>query len=193
MRHENITVQIMAGGKSTRMGEDKALVELNGKTLLELALERWKDFGGAVQVSVGPAERKCLAPAGVPAVVDHYAQMGPLGGLHAGLLACRTELLLLVAVDIPFVTAELAEGLAAAIGEKDACIYALDGRPQPLFGLYRKSCLPAAEKMLTEGERKMGLLLRRVDTMCLPAEDPGPFRNLNTPEELEAARKAVWV
>ena len=169
MKHENLTVQIMAGGKSTRMGRDKAGVLLNGRTLLEGALEQWSGFGRALQMSVGPAERAVLAPEGVCPVVDIYPERGPLGGLHAGLRACGTELLLLVAVDSPFVTEELAEALVEMSGYSpgDAYVYSLDGRPEPLFGLYRKSCLPAAEELLSAGENKMGLLLRRVETVYL--------------------------
>ena len=193
MDRADVTVQIMAGGRSTRMGRDKALVELGGKTLLRRALDTWQNYGGAVQLSVGTAERAALAPAGVPAVADRYPDCGPLGGLHAGLLACRTELLLLAcrtellllaAVDCPFVTAALADGLLAAIGTADACVYTVDGRPQPLLGLYRRTCFAPAAEMLAAGEHKMGELLRRVETVRLPAADPAPFRNLNTPEEL---------
>ena len=184
MDRANVTVQIMVGGRSTRMGRDKALVELEGKTLLQRALETWKNYGKAVQLSVGTTERAALAPADVPAVADRYRDCGPLGGLHAGLLECRTELLLLAAVDCPFVTASLADGLLAAIGGADACVYTVDGRPQPLFGLYRRTCLAPVSEMLAAGERKMGELLRRVETVRLPAAHPAPFRNLNTPEEL---------
>ena len=185
MDRGDVTVQIMAGGRSTRMGRDKALVELGGRTLLQRALDTWQNYGGAVQLSVGAAERGALAPAGIPAVADRYRDCGPLGGLHAGLLECRTELLLLTAVDCPFVTAELADGLLAAIGRADACVYTAAERLQPLFGLYRRTCLAPAAELLAAGEYKMGLLLRRVETILLPAADPAPFRNLNTPEELE--------
>lgn len=185
MDRADVTVQIMAGGRSTRMGRDKALVELGGRTLLQRALDTWQNYGGAVQLSVGAAERGALAPAGIPAVADRYRDCGPLGGLHAGLLECRTELLLLTAVDCPFVTAELADGLLGAIGGADACVYTAAERPQPLFGLYRRTCLAPAAELLAAGEYKMGLLLRRVETIRLPAADPAPFRNLNTPEELE--------
>jgi molybdopterin-guanine dinucleotide biosynthesis protein A len=185
--HKNVTVQIMLGGQSTRMGRDKALVELDGETLLARALDKWRDFG-PLQLSVGGAERAALARSGVPAVVDVYPLRGPLGGLHAGLIACRTELLLLTAVDSPFVTCELAEGLLSGLGGADACVYALNGRPQPLFGLYRTTCLPAVQALLEAGENKMRLLLEQVDTVYLPIDDPAPFRNLNTPEELAAAQ-----
>lgn len=189
----DITVQIMLGGRSTRMGRDKALVTLGGKTLLERAIETWRDYGAGLQLSVGARERARLAPEGIPAVADVYADCGPIGGLHAGLLACPTQYLLLVAVDSPFVTCEMADHLRMGIGagEYDACVYAVGGRPEPLFGLYRKSCLPAAEKMLAAGEHKMGLLLRRVNTNYLigAGDQTVPFRNLNTPEELAEAEQ----
>ena len=191
---ETITVQIMAGGKSRRMGRDKAAVELGGRTLLERALDTWQGFGAAVQLSVGPAERGVLAPEGVRAVADVYPGRGPLGGLHAGLLACDTELLLLAAVDTPFVTKELAEALAEAAEAipGDAYVYTVEGRPQPLFALYRKSCLPAAESLLEAGENRMGQLLSRVGTVCLPGEGKEHcFVNLNTPEDVERAREAL--
>ncbi len=191
MRREQVTVQIMLGGLSTRMGRDKALVTLGGVSLLERALERWGAYGAAVQLSVGAAERRALAPAGVPAIVDVYPERGPLGGLHAGLRACRSELLLLVAVDCPFLTHKQADGLLAAIGAADACVYATEGRPQPLFGLYRRSCATPAETLILEGDDRMSSLLRWVNAITLPAADPAPFRSLNTPEDLAAAEDGL--
>ena len=82
MERAQVTVQIMLGGRSVRMGRDKALVCLSGKTLLERAVERWSGYGGAFQLSVGPASRAALAPAGVETVADVYPERGPLGGLH---------------------------------------------------------------------------------------------------------------
>lgn len=190
MRRADVTVQIMLGGKSTRMGRDKALVELGGHTLLDRALDIWKGYGAGLQLSVGSEARRGLAPAGICAVVDRYPERGPLGGLHAGLTVCPTPLLLLTAVDSPFLTPALADGLLDAIEGADACVYTLDGRSQPLFGLYRTTCLLAAEGLLEEGNNRLRALLDRVRTVCLPAADPGPFRNLNTPEELEQARRA---
>lgn len=189
MGRENITVQIMAGGKSSRMGTDKALVTLGGKSLLERALERWRDWGSTLFLSVGGEEREKLASDGVVPVFDRYPGCGPLGGLHGGLAVCGTEFLLLCAVDTPFLTRELAEGLADAIGTADACVYTLEGRPQPLFGLYRKTCLSVAQLLLEQGELRMTKLLDAVDTVSIPAADAGAFRNLNTPADLETAEQ----
>lgn len=189
MSREHITVQIMAGGKSSRMGTDKALVTLGGRSLLDRAAERWQNWGGALFLSVGGEERESLAESGMTPVFDRYPGCGPLGGLHGGLAVCKTELLLLCAVDTPFLTPELADGLADAIGAADACVYTLDGRPQPLFGLYRTTCLSVAQMLLEQGEQRMLRLLDTVNTVTIPASDSAPFRNLNTPEELAAAEQ----
>ena len=193
MLHETLTVQIMLGGLSTRMGTDKAMVTLGGKTLLERALSRWQGYGCGLQLSVGSAERKALAPAGVCAVTDIYPERGPLGGLHAGLHACPTELMLVVAVDSPYLTQAHADRLLEAIGTADACIYTVDGRPQPLFGIYRRRCATPAETMILEGNNRMTGLLGWVNTVFVEAEDAAPFRNLNTPEELAAAEREMRI
>lgn len=191
MTHPNITVQIMAGGRSSRMGRDKAMVSLVGETLLDRALRQWAGWGGALVISVGSGARAALAPDGTVPVLDVYPDCGPLGGLHGGLRVCVTEFLLLRAVDTPFLGPELGERLAERIGTGDACVFSLNGRPQPLFGLYRVSCLSAAEALLSAGERRMRALLEQVNTVCVPTQDEGAFQNLNTSEELDAAERKI--
>ena len=182
-----VTVQIMAGGQSRRMGRDKAEVPLGGTTLLDRALSLWTGWGEVLQVSVGETPR--LLPPGVPSVRDNYPLRGPMGGLEAGLALCRTDYLLLTAVDSPFLTPAHARVLLDGAEGADACVFSLNGKMQPLFGLYSPRCLPAVRALLEEGEGKMGLLLRRVETRCLPTEDRAAFRNLNTPEELAEAQR----
>ena len=189
MDHDKLTVQIMLGGMSTRMGTDKALVTLGGKTLLERAITRWQGYGAGVQLSVGSPERKELAPAGMAPITDIYPERGPLGGLHAGLHACPTDLMLMVAVDSPYLTQAHADRLLEAIGSADACIYRVNGRPQPLFGLYRRGCATPAETLILHGNNRMTELLGWVNTVFVDVEDAAPFRNLNTPEELSAAQE----
>ena len=193
MTRNDVTVQIMLGGLSTRMGQDKAMVTLGGKTLLERAVERWQGYGAGLQLSVGAAERTELAPEGIPAVADVYPERGPLGGLQAGLHACHTSLLLLVAVDCPFLGPEQADVLLEAIGEAEACVYTLDGRPQPLFGLYRRRCWTSAETLILQGDNRMSQLLEWSNTVYVPAADMEPFRNLNTPEDLAEAEALLGV
>lgn len=191
MNRSDVTVQIMLGGLSTRMGRDKAMVTLGGKTLLDRAVERWQDYGAGLQLSVGAAERAEPAPEGIPAVADVYPERGPLGGLHSGLHVCSTPLLLLVAVDCPFLGHEQADALLEAIGEAEACVYTMDGKPQPLFGLYRRRCWTAAETLILGGDNRMSQLLEWSNTVYVPAVDEAPFRNLNTPEDLAEAESLL--
>ena len=190
MPHNNLTVQIMAGGESRRMGRDKALVSLGGKTLLERAIETWGGWGKELFLSVGGEERGKLAPAGTYPVFDRFPACGPLGGLHGGLAECRTEFLLLCAIDTPFLTREHAQRLLDAIGTADACVYAVEGKAKPLFGLYRKSCLSVAQTMLVQGELSIDRLLEMLHTVVLEAEEPEAFHSLDTPDELAAAQRS---
>ena len=187
MKKHELTVQIMLGGPSKRMGTDKALVTLGGKTLLDRAVETWNHYGAGVQLSVGAPERKALAPAGTLAVADIYPDRGPLAGLHAGLRACTTRWMLLVGVNFPFLTPAQADTLVDAIGDADACVYTMDGVPQPLFGVYRKRCMSFAETMMLNGDYDIRNLLNWANTVYIPLEDTAPFRSVDTPADLEEA------
>ena len=191
MKKSELTVQIMLGGPSKRMGTDKALVTLGGKTLLERAVDTWKDYGAGVQLSVGAPERKALAPAGTMAVADIYPDRGPLAGLRAGLRACATSWMLLVGVNFPFLTPAQADVLRDAIGDADACVYTLGGQPQPLFGVYRKRCMSYAETMMLNGDYDIHNLLGWVNTVYIPLEDAAPFRSVDTPADLEEAQHLI--
>lgn len=191
MKKRELTVQIMLGGPSQRMGTDKALVTLGGKTLLDRAVETWNHYGAGVQLSVGAPERKALAPAGTLAVADIYPDRGPLAGLHAGLRACTTRWMLLVGVNFPFLTPAQADTLVDAIGDADACVYTIDGVPQPLFGVYRKRCMSFAETMMLNGDYDIRNLLNWANTVYIPLEDTAPFRSVDTPADLEEAENLI--
>ncbi|HCO62891.1 MAG TPA: hypothetical protein DIT49_05795 [Clostridiales bacterium] len=189
MLHQQVTVQIMLGGLSRRMGRDKALVELGGKTLLERAISRWQGYGAGIQLSVGAAERRVLAPNGIPAIPDVYPERGPLAGVHAGLRACPTPLLLVVGVDSPYHTYAQADALLEAIGTADAAVYTLEGVRQPLFGLYHQRCMSPAETLLLNGDNRMASLLDWVHTVELDTQEADTFRSLATPDDLAQAQR----
>ena len=94
-----VTAFILAGGKSTRMGTDKAFVEYDGRTLLARALDLARSVTPDVRI-VGSAEK--FAPF-APVVEDIFCDCGPLGGIHAALRSSPTELNVMLAVDTPFV------------------------------------------------------------------------------------------
>jgi molybdenum cofactor guanylyltransferase len=203
-----LTVLILAGGRSTRMGQDKAWLELAGVPLVERVARRLLPLAAELVFSArDPAAfDELIARLPVPArvVVDEYPGAGPLAGLHAGLRAAAYEDVLAVATDMPFVDANLVERMVAACRPADAIIPRLmppgfdAPQPEPLHALYRKSCLPAIEAALNAGRRRLVSFLQDVDVCYLDEDvlrqiDPElkSFRNVNTPEEWAQAEKEL--
>src|SRR5258708_16883518 len=103
----DVTAFILAGGKSTRMGADKAFVTRDGRTLLERALELARSVTAEVYIVGDAAKFAGFAPV----VEDAFLSCGPLGGIHAALRGSKTELNLMLAVDVPFVSPALLQYL----------------------------------------------------------------------------------
>jgi len=189
----SLTGFILAGGQSSRMGTDKALLQLNGETLLARALR----LVGAVCAEariVGSVARL----SGYEAVVeDIFPNRGPLGGIHAALKSSGTELNLVLAVDLPLIEVRFLDYLVAraCAGEAVVTVPRASGGWQPLCAVYRRAFAPIAEAALAQGKNKIDALFASVTTEILDEDEltcagfsPAMFRNLNTPEDWEWAR-----
>ena len=189
----SITGFILAGGESTRMGSDKAFLQLGRETLLARAIR----LAGAVSAEVcivGSAAR--FAGHGT-VVEDIFPKRGPLGGIHAALHSSNTDLNLVLAVDLPFVGVGFLDYLirrACACGAVVIVPRAAGGW-QPLCAVYRRSFAKAAEAALAQGKNKIDALFTSVKTETIEEDEltragflPAMFRNLNTPEDWEHAR-----
>jgi molybdenum cofactor guanylyltransferase len=198
-----ITVLILAGGRSARMGRDKAWLEIDGLPLVERVARRLLPLAGEIVFSANDAPRfdDLVARLPVPAqvVADIFPDAGPLAGLHAGLTAARHDTVLAVATDMPFVDHAVVEGMVRLCEDADAVVPRLaaegfdETQPEPLHAIYRKSCLPAIERALTANRRRVISFLPDVsvcyvDEETLRSIDPelSSFRNVNTPEEWRA-------
>ena len=189
---------ILAGGASSRMGADKSLLRLGGRTFVELAAEALRPLASGVRV-VG--SRPAADGQGLAVVRDIYENLGALGGLHAALTACGARWAAVVSCDLPFVTAELLERLASYRREGCEAVAPVqeDGRPQPLCALYAADvCRAVAEESIRAGELRPRALLGRVRTRWVAFEEladlPGSahfFRNVNTPSDFAEAQK-LW-
>lgn len=189
---------ILAGGASSRMGTDKALLSLGGLTFVERIAGAMRSTTPDVRVVSARQESFSLE---LPIVADVHRDCGALGGLHAALLACRAPWALVVSCDLPFVTGELFARLREFRGAETDAVAPLqrDGRPQPLCALYSTAgCLGRVERLLQEGERRPRVLLRQVRTRWVaPADlfdlrDAGLFfMNVNTPEDYIRARECA--
>jgi len=190
---QGLTAFILAGGKSTRMGADKAFVELEGSTLLVRSLELMQAVCPDVRI-VGDAAK--FAAFG-PVVEDVFRDRGPLAGIHAALRSSTTDLNLILAVDLPFVPAEFLRYLVQRAGDSStaaATVPRAAGSWQPLCAVYRCGFAKTAEDALRAGRNKIDAIFDLLETQVIEEDElvragftSDIFRNLNTPEELEAA------
>jgi molybdopterin-guanine dinucleotide biosynthesis protein A len=195
---QDLAAFVLAGGKSTRMGTDKAFVEFEGQTLLARALEVTRAVTGDMRI-VGQAAQ--FAAFG-PVVEDAFRGCGPLGGIHAALRTSTAELNLMLAVDMPFVSVELLRFLAARAGESEAIVNVVqtDEGWQPLCGIYRPEFANVAEEALLAGRYKITALFEAGRTQIITEKELAAagfssemFRNLNTPEDLAEAHDSASV
>lgn len=177
---------ILAGGQSRRMGRDKPLLGYEGETLLRRLIRRYAALG-PVAVSVDRPGRYAFPDA--LELPDPYPGQGPLNGLVAGFRATGEEELFLTAADLPLGDPALARKLQALRLSHDACVVLGEHGPEPLFAVYGRTCLPAAEAAIAAGERSMRRLLARLDVCYVNQEalPEFPFAhvlfNVNTPED----------
>jgi len=183
---------ILAGGRSSRMGANKALLDFGGEPLIQRLsrrLQLW--FEQVIVVTNTPEEYAFL---GLPMVGDRIPGLGPLGGLEAGLTASRHARTFFVACDMPFVNEALVRHLVELAASYDIVVPKVRGEYEPMHAVYTKACLPTATANLDA--RRLRLLslfdavsLRVVDDGELaPFGDPARlFFNCNTVEDLQHA------
>jgi molybdopterin-guanine dinucleotide biosynthesis protein A len=190
----DLRVFVLAGGRSSRMGADKAFLELNGRTLLERAIEKGKMVMPSVCL-VGPAEK--FAAFGAVAE-DVFPNRGPLGAIHAALCHTAFSFNLVLAVDLPFVDPAFLKFLVAEAVASGAVVTVprAGGGFQPLCAVYHRRFRDVAQAALERGENKIDALFRSVETRILEPAELGPFalgatmfENLNTPQDLERAER----
>lgn len=185
---------ILAGGQSTRMGHNKALLDFGGEPLIaRLARQMQTWFAQTVVVTNTPDVYEFLQ---LPMAGDRTPGLGPLGGLEAGLTASRYEHAFFVACDMPFVNEGLVRHLLSLAPGHDIVVPQVDGEFEPMHAVYARTCLPAIAANLEA--RRLRLLsifhdvrVRKVDeTEIRPFGDPERlFFNCNTPEDLAMARE----
>lgn len=179
----------VAGGRSRRMGRDKALLPWVGTDLLGHALARLRAVSDDVRVLCGPEPR--YHERGVPLVTDVVAGAGPLGGILSGLAAAAGRPGIFLAVDLPQVPASLLARLVALADGWDAVVPVSPRGPEPLCAVYGPACLEPVRRRVGVGDLKMTAFWPDVRVRSLPPEelhlhgDPAAlFRNLNAPSDL---------
>jgi len=192
-----LTVAILAGGRSERMGRDKALMPFLGRPLILRIIERLRPLTDDLFVMTDrPAD---YAFPGIPIHADLEPGRGTLGGLYSSLMRARNPCVAIAACDMPFASPALFEhalGLMMASGA-DVVIPSTEAGLEPLHAVYRRAtCLPVLQAEMEAGGRKVIAWLPRVKTQILAPEatavyDPLglAFWNLNTPEDFRKAEE----
>jgi molybdenum cofactor guanylyltransferase len=190
---------ILAGGRSTRMGQDKALLRIRGVTLVEQAVAKFRALGLLPRIAGSRPDLAGFAPV----VEDLHPGCGPLGGIEAALAASDPDLNIFLPVDLPLLPAVFLQWMLARaeITGATATVPLLQGRAQPLCCVLRRSSLPHISRALNEGNfRVMAAITSAGDTDLFNVETIAPaqrewaaepplhrwFQNLNSPKDLHA-------
>ena len=186
---------LLAGGKSSRMGRDKSALTVNGEPLWQRQLAVLRATNPAELFISGKSDGP-YADCGVEILADEIPDCGPLGGIATALRRCTSERLLVLAVDMPAMTAEFLRSLLEKSQRTAKGVVpsvAADGRRragfEALAGIYPRTALTIAEECLRAGEFKLELFIRKLEasgivSVCAVAEkDAALFANWNTPND----------
>jgi molybdopterin-guanine dinucleotide biosynthesis protein A len=190
----NAGLIVLSGGKSSRMGRNKALLPIEGKAMIQRIFDSLgEEFSDRILVTNRPEEYAPLLPDDVKIVSDVYPGSGPLSGIHAGLLASAAEYNVVAACDMPFVSRHVAELLVKKSQGFDAVVPRFNRMRQPLFAVYHKSVAGEIEGILEGNDFRVNNLWKKLNTLWLEEDDLSTipeieraFLNINNPEEYEA-------
>lgn len=204
-RGNALTAAVLAGGQSRRMGQDKALLEVDGRSLIEYVLDVTNAL--ADETLIIASERPEYEQFGCRVVPDKFPRSGSLGGIYTALSEANTDYCLVLACDMPFVNSRLLEHMAQVERSYDVLVPSLPAERsdqgdnetlETLHAIYSKACLPAIERQLNAGVFKVIGFFSEVKVMKLPEDviqehDPQllSFFNTNTPEEFAWAKERL--
>lgn len=187
----SVSAAIMAGGKSRRMGQDKAWIELDGEPLIRRVANVLAQVADEVIVVANDPRYQTL---GLRVVPDRYPEGGALGGIATGVSAATFDRVLVAACDMPFLLAEVWRVLLDHRYEADVVIPKIGGELETLHALYTKACVAPMERALAAGKMRVisffdEVRVQPIEERELRIADPTlrSFTNVNTPEELASA------
>lgn len=187
---------VLAGGRSRRLGRDKALETIGGQVLIRRVIDRLSQVTDGVSVVVADHTQAETLPLDnrQQVVLDRYPGGGSLGGIFSGLQAASQDWGVVVACDMPFLNLNLIRRMLELREGADAVVPVLAGRVEPTHAVYSKVCLPFMEQLLQANDLKVSLFFDKVRVVYLPEADMAAldpdglsFFNVNSPADLERA------
>lgn len=190
----NLTLAIQAGGKSTRMGQDKSFVPFDGRPMIEVVIDRVAGLGAELILITNKPD--AYAHLGLPMFGDIFLDAGPLGGIYTAVHHAAHPHTLVVACDMPRLNRELLQYMIDLRETADIVVPRWDKFPEPLHAVYSDACLEPIREKLDAQMLKITAFYGRVRTRFVGREeierfdpDGRSFINVNTPEDLIAQQR----
>ena len=187
---------VLAGGKSSRMGFNKAFIEIGDRRLIDATVDRLARLFPEVLIIANNLD--LYGYLGMRVIPDLIPNSGSLGGIYTGLTAAAHPRAFFVACDMPFLSADLITLLVREAENWDVVVPRVAGELQPMHAVYAKSCLPFIKEAIDVGKLKITGFFDEVRVLRIPEETVArfappdlAFMNLNTPDDLARAR-VLW-
>ncbi|MDA3892977.1 MAG: molybdenum cofactor guanylyltransferase [Salinivirgaceae bacterium] len=181
MHKSQITGIVIAGGKSSRMGQNKALLKYHGKRLIDNAIQLLQKYTQNIIVS----SNEPIESIPYSILPDEVKDIGPMGGLHSGLRESKSEFNLIIPCDVPNIELGLFSNFIAACEGYDAVIPILpNGKYEPLVACYNKTIIPLIEKAIQNNDYKLVNLIDKAHVKFIEVINIDQFKNINAPNDL---------
>ncbi len=188
-----MTAIILAGGKSSRMGYDKAFIKVGGTVLIKRQLKLLKSFFKEIIIVTNTPHKYRLR--GVKVIKDIIPGQGPLGGIYSGLVASSSTYNFVVACDMPFINLQLIKYMVSLKDNFDTVVPRIKNGYEPLFAIYAKNCIPIIENALKENKLNVSTVFQKAKTIFISQREIEKFdkkllflANINTQDELAMLR-----
>lgn len=188
---KNLTGIVLAGGKNSRMGANKAFLEIGGIRLIDKTINIYREiFSEIIIVTNDPLAYVEFTDAAI--VTDIYKGKGPLGGIYTGLFYSKNNYAFVSPCDMPYLNKDFISYLTHQTGKHDVIIPELAEAYQPLHAIYSRNCLPSIKPRLVADKLKITGFYRDMRVLTISEQQIAPFnpdgrlfQNLNTPEDME--------
>ena len=185
---------VLAGGRSTRMGSDKATLQYHGRPQILVAFDFLRRYCDSAFVSVAPDQVQETVRSQLPQIVDDVATMGPAAGILSATKAHPDKAWLVMACDLPWVTSATLEKLIAnrrPDADATAFVSSHDGLPEPLCTIWETVGLKKLSQQVLSGGSCPRKFLINADTNLVPQDNPNWLDNINSQKDLESSGLSV--
>jgi len=192
-----MTSIILAGGKSSRLGQSKALQVIGGKSLIQWVVDRLALL--STEIIIATAHGKtipCSSAVRIKTVADIYPEKGPLAGIYSGLIASSSSRAIVAGCDTPFLSVGLLEYMTQICSTLDVVVPRVENKVEPLCAVYSKNCLAPIQELLEQNELRISELFRMIKVKYVEEDEINSFDpehlsffNINSQADLTRARK----